>query len=84
MTTGEILLKGLVKALRTHNVLHNEEMASVIDAEIRSATDLECLINALPDELAHTPASHLGDPDVMSPAAIQTWIRERKAGFQMH
>ncbi|MGD8702791.1 MAG: glycosyltransferase [Desulfosarcina sp.] len=79
MTTWEVLLKGLVKAVRRHGVKHNEGMARLLDEEIQSAADLELLIHHLPPELANADAGALGDPAVMSPEALQMWIRQRKA-----
>jgi hypothetical protein len=78
MSTWETLLKGLVKALRRHGLAHNQEMARVIDEEIQSDEDLDCLINDLPEELAHARADQLGDPRIMSPGALRQWIRKRK------
>lgn len=79
MTTWETLLKGLVKAVRKHGVPHNEAMARVLDEEILSSADLDILINHLPPELEHADGKELGNPAVMSPEAIQAWIRQRKA-----
>lgn len=79
MTTWETLLKGLVKAVRRHGVPHSEEMARVLDEEIHSAADLELLINHLPPQLETAEGADLGDPTVMTPAAMQAWIRQRKA-----
>lgn len=78
MTTWETLLKGLVTAVRARGVMHNVEMARVIDAEIQSSRDLDLLINDLPPQLDGVPANRLGDPAVMSPAEVQSWIQERK------
>ncbi len=78
MTTWEILLKGLVKAVRQHGVPHNEEMARVLDEEIQSSADLDLLIHHLPPELENANAGALGDPALMSPEALQTWIQQRK------
>lgn len=78
MTTWETLLKGLVKSVRAHGLPHNRAMAQVIDQEITDARDLECLIDHLPAELVDTDPEQLGDPNIMSPEALQAWIRERK------
>lgn len=78
MTTWETLLKGLVKAVRARGVPHNEEMARVLDEEIHSAADLDLLINHLPAELENAGPDDLGNPAVMSPAALQSWIQQRK------
>jgi hypothetical protein len=80
MTTWEALLKGLVAAVRRHGVDHHEEMARVIDEEIRSAADLERIIDTLPPALADAPASRLGDPALMSPAEVRAWIRAAGGG----
>ncbi len=79
MTTWEVLLMGLVKAVRRHGVPHNEGMARVLDEEIQSSADLDILIHHLPPELVNAGAGVLGDPAVMSPEAVQAWIQERKA-----
>lgn len=78
MTTWETLLKGLVTAVRAHNVPHSKEMARVLDEEIHSSEDLDLLINHLPPELENATDKDLGNPDVMSPAAVQAWIQQRK------
>ena len=79
MTTWEVLLMGLVKAVRRHGVPHSEEMARVLDEEIQSSADLDILIHHLPPELVNADAGALGDPAVMSPKAVQAWIQQRKA-----
>ena len=79
MTTWLALLKGLLQAVRRHGVPHNQEMARVLDEEINSSADLDLLIHRLPPELARAEAKDLGDPAVMSPAALQSWIRQCKA-----
>ena len=78
MTTWETLLKGLVRATRARGVDHDREMARVVEEEIRSAADLELLIDHLPPELEAADDARLGDPAVMPPAAVQAWIRRRK------
>jgi hypothetical protein len=79
MTTWEVLLMGLVKAVRRHGVSHSKEMARVIDEEIQSSADLDVLIHHLPPELVNADTRVIGDPAVMSPEAVQTWIQQRKA-----
>jgi hypothetical protein len=79
MTTWETLLKGLTRAVRKHGMPHNEDMARVIDEEIHSSSDLDLLINHLPEELQNASDGDLGNPEVMSPAAIQTWMKQVKA-----
>jgi hypothetical protein len=78
MTTWEMLLKGLVKSVRRHGVPHSQAMARVLDEEINSSDDLDLLIHHLPPELKDADAGALGDPAVLSPEALQAWIRERK------
>ncbi len=78
MTTWETLLLGLVQAVRARGVPHDEEMARVLQEEIRSAADLEVLIDRLPPELAEAPDERLGDPALFPPQAIRAWIRRCK------
>lgn len=78
MTTWESLLMGLVKSVRRHNIPHNEQMAKILDEEIKSSADLELLINHLPPELLNVVAASLGDPAIMSPHAVQAWIQKRR------
>jgi len=75
MTTWEALLKGLTASVRRHGVEHDLEMAQVLEEEIRSATDLDRIIDHLPPALANAPEERLGDPTLMSPAEIRDWIR---------
>jgi len=79
MITWETLLKGLAKAVRKHQMPYNEAMARVLDEEIQSAADLDLLINHLPAELQNVSDQDLGDEAVMSPAALQVWIKEIKS-----
>ena len=76
MTTWECLLKGLAHQVRAHGVAHNEEMCRVLDEEIRGAPDLELLIDRLPPQLADAGDERLGDPALMAPAEIASWIRQ--------
>ncbi len=78
MTTWETLLKGLLLAVRKHNIPHNLEMAKVLDEEIQSSKDLDLLINHLPAQLENAKNSDLGNPELMSATEIRTWIRQRK------
>ena len=78
MSTWEMLLMGLVKAVRRHGVPHSEAMARVLDEEIKGSDDLELLIHHLPPELENADAGALGDPAVLSPEAVQLWIQQRK------
>jgi hypothetical protein len=79
MTTWETLLLGLRKAVAARGVPTNDEMVRVLDEEIHDYRDLELLINHLPPELENATDKDFGDPAVMSPAALQAWIRERKS-----
>jgi len=79
MTTWEMLLKGLVKAVRKRGVDFDEDMARVLDEEIHSSADLDLLIKHLPPELEAASDKQLGDPAVMTPAALQVWIQHRKS-----
>jgi hypothetical protein len=79
MTTWETLLKGLLTAVRRRGVAHNEEMGRVLDSEINSYRDLDLLINHLPPQLAGAADESLGDPRIMSPAEVATWIQLRKS-----
>ena len=78
MTTWEVLLQGLKASVRKHGLPHNEEMARVLDEEIKSSADLDMLINHLPAELEDATDAQLGDPAIMDPAAVRTWIRRCK------
>ena len=78
MTTWETLLKGLVKAVHARGIPYNEEMARVIDEHIGSSRDLDALIDHLPEALEAAEDKDLGNPEVMSPAAMAEWIVERK------
>jgi len=78
MTTWETLLKELVTAVRTREIPHNEEMARVVMEQIDSHHDLELLINDLPDELVDAEDRDLGNPDIMSPQAMEKWIVSKK------
>lgn len=75
MTTWEVLLLGLVAALRRHGVEHDEEMAAVLEEEVRSSADLDRIIDQLPPALADASADRLGDRSLMSPAEIRDWFR---------
>ncbi|PIE81868.1 MAG: glycosyltransferase [Chloroflexi bacterium] len=78
MTTWETLLLGLRKAVAARGVPTNDDMVRVLDEEIHDYRDLELLINHLPPELENATDAQLGDPDTMSPQALQKWIQERK------
>ncbi|MEM8894078.1 MAG: glycosyltransferase [Bacteroidota bacterium] len=74
MTTWETLLKGLVTAVRARAIPHNEEMARVVMEHVDSHRDLELLIDDLPEELIDAEDGDLGNPDIMSPKAMEQWI----------
>jgi hypothetical protein len=78
MTTWETLLLGLVQVVEDRNLPHNKEMASVLKDEIKSATDLELLIDVLPPELRDVADKDLGNPEIMSPEQVRKWIRKQK------
>jgi len=81
MTTWETLLLGLLKSVRRYDLLKtpaSREMARVIDEEISDYRDLERIINHLPPGLDAAGEADFGDPSVMSPGAMQAWIRSRK------
>ncbi|GIC76838.1 glycosyltransferase [Moritella sp. F3] len=79
MTTWFTLLDGLIKAVRVRNAVHNQEMAAVFEQQILSHEVLERIIDTLPQALADTPDSQLGDPNVMSPAEIEGWLKAVQA-----
>ncbi len=79
MTTWESLLQGLVAAARSRGVDHDEEMASVID-DYGHAPVLEHVVQRVPPELEGIADDRLGDPDIMSPARLRSWL-EREVGL---
>ena len=81
MTTWETLLGD---AVEHRGLPHNTEMAQVLKDEIRSATDLELLINVLPKELENISDTDLGNPVIMSPKQVQDWIRYVKLNANTH
>lgn len=81
MTTWETLLLGLLKSMRRYNLLKTEgsqRMAQVLDKEIHDYKDLELLIDHLPAELESAGEADYGNPEVMTPEALQAWIQQRK------
>ena len=81
MTIWETLLLGLLKSMRRYELLRtpaSQKMARVLHEEIRDYRDLELIINHLPPELVEAGEAEYGDPAVMSPKAMQAWIRGRK------
>ncbi|MGJ8642577.1 MAG: glycosyltransferase [Luteolibacter sp.] len=81
MTTWETLLFGLEKQVRRYGFSKGDAaaMADVLRNEIRDYRDLEQLIDHLPNELESAGEDDFGDPEVMSPAALEQWIRARLA-----
>ena len=79
MSTWLTLLQGLVKALRARGADYNQEMAQLIDNEIKTAEDLDRIIDLLPEELLHASDAELGSPQLMSPAALKQWLDKVKA-----
>ena len=76
MTTWETLLFGLIKAVRRHGFCTGDaaEMAAMVEAEIDGHRDLEKIIDHLPQELETAGEDDYGDPAVMSPEALRTWL----------
>lgn len=81
MTTWETLLKGLVSAVRARDIPHNEEMAKIVMEQINSSHDLDLLINDLPEELVDVEDKELGNPEIMSPKAMEAWIKSQKLKY---
>lgn len=73
MTTWESLLRGLVAAARARGVDHDGDMALVVD-ELADAATLERVVAAVPPQLDGVDPARLGDPEIMSPAAMRAWI----------
>ena len=78
MTTWLTLLQGLVTALRAREIDYNEEMAQVIDTHVKTADDLDAIIDLLPDELLHAEDRELGNESLMSPQTLSTWLAKVK------
>ena len=77
MTTWETLLLGLAKAVRRHGFANGPaaDMVTVIEEEIRDHRDLEAIIDLIPPELENANDTHFGDPNLMSPKALRTWLQ---------
>ena len=73
MTTWESLLQGLVAAARARGVDHDEDMAAVVDL-YGDATSLEAVVQQVPTQLDGVTDAQLGDPNVMSPAELRSWL----------
>ena len=78
MSTWLTLLQGLVTALRARNIHYSKEMAHLIDEHVRSAADLELIIDKLPDELIHAKDCELGSEALMTPKALSAWLTSVK------
>jgi hypothetical protein len=74
MTTWESLLVGLVTAVRARGADHDEAAAAVID-EFARADTLDLVVANVPPELDGVDPGRLGDPDLMPPDQVATWIR---------
>ena len=75
MTTWESLLRGRVSAARARDVDHDLDMAAVID-DYASADQLEHVIERVPPELEGVADHELGDPSVMTPQQLRTWLAD--------
>lgn len=75
MTTWESLLRGLVDAARARRVDHNEEMARVVD-DHAGASELDRVVEAVPPQLENVPDASLGDPSILSPAELRSWLED--------
>ncbi|MGF1700100.1 glycosyltransferase [Photobacterium makurazakiensis] len=78
MTTWYTLLSGLAKAAQDRDIDHNAHMATVFEKQIKSHEDLELIINTLPPELVDVEDAQLGDPLILSPTQLETWLIEMK------
>ncbi|CAM3260324.1 glycosyltransferase [Shewanella pealeana] len=79
MSTWLTLLQGLVTALRARNIQYNKEMAQLIDEHVRTAEDLEAIIDKLPDELVNAKDCELGNEALMTPQVLSAWLTQVKA-----
>jgi len=73
MTTWESLLRGLVAAARARGVDHDEAMAAVVD-DLADAQTLEKVVAQVPPQLDGVDADRLGDPALMTPDELRSWI----------
>ena len=78
MTTWESLLRGLVDAARARNVDHDEAMAAVVD-DHATAPELERVVMSVPPQLDGIDDAALGDPSVMTPAQLRSWLEELRS-----
>ncbi len=79
MTTWETLLFGLEKQIRRYGFSEGNAraMGDVLRQEISGYQDLEKLIDHLPAELENAGEAEFGNPEVMSPDAMRSWIKQR-------
>ncbi|CAN5916961.1 hypothetical protein BH23ACT10_BH23ACT10_23150 [soil metagenome] len=75
MTTWESLLVGLTASARARGVEHDEQMAAVVDDYAR-ADILDIVVQQVPPQLETADAADLGDPAIMSPADLRSWLEE--------
>lgn len=73
MTTWESLLRGLVAAARERGVDHDVDMAAVVD-DHASAEELENVVQHVPPQLEGVDDASLGDPTVMTPGQLRSWL----------
>lgn len=73
MTTWRSLLVGLTASARARGADHDEQMAAIID-DWASVEMLEVVVQHVPPQLQGVDPAVLGDPDVMSPAALRAWL----------
>ena len=73
MTTWGSLLTGLVAAARARGADHDEEMARVID-DFVTVRVLEQVVDRVPDALGGATDADLGDPVLMSPGEMRSWL----------
>ncbi|HEX6255240.1 MAG TPA: hypothetical protein VFZ70_05455 [Euzebyales bacterium] len=78
MTTWESLLVGLTASARARGADHDEQMAAIVD-DYGSAAILERVVQHVPDQLTGVAPEALGDPTVMSPAELRSWLAELTA-----
>ena len=79
MTTWESLLTGLVAAARARGADHDEEMARVID-DFATVRVLEQVVDRVPDALGGATDADLGNPALMSPGELRSWLEALAAG----
>ena len=78
MTTWESLLVGLTASARARGADHDAQMAAIVD-DYGSAAILERVVQHVPDQLTGVAPEALGDPTVMSPAELRSWLAELTA-----